>query len=252
MDTAPVTDEQIVAFLDDALSSEEQARIALAVANDPSVAARIEALALDRDDLRAGFEDMLSEAPVIALPPEPANQPQQPSGWGVWGLRGAAAAAIFAIGIGAGSLLTPPTEVRNDWTTAVADYQVLYATETLTTTPLSDAARELSLARTSAALGLDLSEEALSVDGLDFQRAQILSYMETPLAQLAFLDADGTPFALCFLRLDGGDTEPRTEDLAGLASVTWQQDGFGFILIGGDDPAAVEALQKQFAGRIGS
>ncbi|MEL7468263.1 MAG: hypothetical protein AAFN27_07400 [Pseudomonadota bacterium] len=251
MDTTPLTDEQIVAFLDDALPADEQARVALAVANDPSVAKRIEQLAVDRDALSAGFDAMLAEAPPLVVPDLPANERSQPSGWGHWISRGSAAAAIFAVGIGAGLFLAR-TDAPEDWTIAVADYQVLYATETLTTMPLPDAARRTSLARTGAALGLELTEDTLAVSGLAFQRAQILSFDNAPLAQLAFLDGDGTPFALCFRRIDGEDSAPVTEDLAGLASVTWHQDGFGFILIGGDDAQAVESWQQQFADRIGT
>lgn len=241
-----VTDADIVAFLDDALPPDDQARIAIAAAESPEVANRIEAMSMDRDQLSGAFEDLLAAAPAIPVTAPAANLPNRPSRW----LQAAAAAAILAIGIAIGTQL--PRSTTPDWHMAVADYQVLYATATLTGMELTQDQRWGSLARTSQTLGLELTQEDVSLPGLDFRRAQILNHNGKPLAQLAFLDPDGNAIAFCFTRTDGPDQQARTTRLSGLPTMTWQKDGMGFILIGGSDLAPLEQWHDTLNARIGT
>ena len=151
---------------------------------------------------------------------------------------------IFAAGLGAGSVLFKGKEPI-DWHVAVADYQVLYATETLTGVKITEQQRWESLTRTSRAVGLDLSPQDMQIEGLEFRRAQVLDFQGQPLAQLAFLDGAGNPVALCVTRTDGPDADAATGELSKLATMTWQRGGLGFILIGGTDAGALRAWQEQ-------
>ena len=241
MTQTDVTDAEIVAFLDDALPTEDQARIALAATTNPDVAQRIEALSVDRDQLVGAFEELLSTAPTLPVTQPPANKPAAPAKW--W--QAAAAIALLAIGIGIGTQL--PKDDATDWHMAVADYQVLYATETLTGMELTQDQRWGSLAKTSATLGLDLDREDVTLTGLQFRRAQLLSHQGAPLAQLAFLDTNGDAIAFCFTRTNGPDTDAEPTTLAGLNAITWQKKGIGFILIGGDDAEALKTWQTKLA-----
>lgn len=252
MNGKPITDEEITAFLDDALPPEEQARIAMAAAERPDVAQRIEALSIDTSGLSQGFDALLAHAPALEIPdpaplamPQPANQRRAPSArW-----QAVAAAALLAVGVGLGWALgtqhSAPSGAHG-WHVAVAEYQALYATETLTGTALTEAQRWGSLATTASAVGLDLADGNVTLDGLDFRRAQLLRVEGKPLAQLAFLDANGTAIALCFTRMDGADEALREMTLSGLASVTWQRGGMAFILIGGEDTGTLKTWQEQF------
>lgn len=241
MTPTPITDAEIVAFLDDALPSEDQARIALASAERPDVAQRIEELSMDKNALSDAFDGLLNSAPTPSVAVTSANRNSAPLRW--W--QAVAAVALLAIGIGIGTQI--PLKHAPDWHMAVADYQVLYATQTLTGMELTEDQRWGSLAKTSELLGLKITREDVTLSGLQFRRAQILSHNGAPLAQLAFLDDHGNAIAFCFTRTDGPDQEPQSRELAGLGTVTWQKNGMGFILIGGSNPSALTAWQQKLS-----
>lgn len=241
MNGMPITDAEIVAFLDDTLPSEDQARIALAAAERPDVARRIEEMSVDMDGLSAAFDGLLNSAPVVPVDGLASNRNVRPSRW--W--QAAAAAAMLFIGIGIGTQI--PSQRGLDWHMAVAEYQALYATQTLTGMVLTEDQRWGSLASTSVALGLEITPEDLTMAGLEFRRAQILNHNGTPLAQLAFLDDQGNAIAFCFTRTNAPDQEAKAQEMAGLGTITWQNNGIGFILIGGQDSSALAGWQSKLA-----
>ena len=67
---------------------------------------------------------------------------------------------------------------------------------------------------------------------------------------MAYLDADGTPMALCLTRVGAEDRGPRTSTSHDMAGVSWVQDGVGYVLIGGSDAARVEALSAQVIAQL--
>ena len=128
----------------------------------------------------------------------------------------------------------------------VANYQVLYGKATLATAAPNAAEAADQVARISDALGLDLTALP-EPEGLTFKRAQLLEFNGRPLVQIAYVDGEGTPIALCILSSDKPASD--SVDLAalqGLGSASWNSDGFGFLLIGGDDPKALENSADTF------
>jgi len=61
------TDEEIVAYLDDALETDEQKNLRRALADDKDLQKRVAALTFDTDVLRESFEPLLQDAPPIDL-----------------------------------------------------------------------------------------------------------------------------------------------------------------------------------------
>lgn len=230
-DGETVTDETILRYLDGHLTGEELAAFEAALASDGTLQARMAEMDADVVPIRAGMEALLREAPVFDLP-EPAAKPT------VWRYA-AAAIVIFALGLGAGRLL-PDGTGATDWHQAVADYQALYTTDTVAAVPMPLEIRQAGLARTSAALGLDLSAAADAPEGLTFQRAQILQIDGEPLAQLVYLDATGAPIAFCITAREGRNAAPSDARLSGLRAQIWRDGGYGFILIG---DTATESLR---------
>ncbi|MEM1298745.1 MAG: hypothetical protein AAGH68_05640 [Pseudomonadota bacterium] len=237
-----ITDETLVAYLDGALPADAHADVEAALASDAGLAERLAGLGVDVGALKAGFDGLLAEAPTVALPPVTAN-----SNWRPW--QAAAAAALFVIGMAAGWGLSG--DATPDWHQAVADYQVLYTTETLSATPLDAEARAAGLARVNERLGLTLDADALALDGMAFQRAQMLSHQGAPLAQIAFLDDNGAPIAFCIMKAEERAAREAIE-IAGLSASTWAGGGFTYILIGPADAsrldAAAEILQSRMPG----
>lgn len=242
------TDEEIVAYLDGALPEADAFRISQARASDAELDARIAALDADIGALQGAMDTLLSEAPAMTVP-EPVRTPVAERA--SWRWRAVAAAALFAAGIGLGVIASPGSG-DPDWRQAVADYQVLYTAETVTATPLDATTRRAGLAHVATRLGLDLDEDRIAVEGLRFQRAQILDFQGQTLGQLVYLGPDDTPIAFCLMRAGDAEQAPQDATMAGMASTSWATDGLGYIVIGPADPVvirrAADVLSKRLSG----
>ena len=236
-----VTDEQLVAFLDGALSEAETAEIGLALTQDPELAGRLEALSVDLEPLQTGMAGVLASAPTLDLPSDQRRSAPL-------GSLAAAAAAIFAVGMAAGWALIP--KGQPDWHQAVASYQVLYSEATVSAVPLGAEQREAGLAAVSKALGVTLTAESVAVEGLTFRRAQILEWNGAPLAQLVYQDADGRPIALCLHRVNSGPVDRQAVTLSGMNGVTWRRGDMGFIAIGPVKRADMDRIAERLWARV--
>ncbi|WP_420348165.1 anti-sigma factor family protein [Pelagibius sp.] len=248
MDSRPIADEELVAYLDGELPQEQAEAVQQALRDDPALRARLDALRIDTDAVKSAFDNLLPLAPGRAQPTleerppgPPDRSPGRPLGRPLGrslgrplGRRAAIAAtlvAVAAIGF-AGGRITAPTQTE-DWRMAVAEYQLLYRSETLTHLDPSPAELETERARVVARLGLDIAGATLrNVSGLRYRRAQILGYEAAPLAQFAFLDSRDRPVAFCVTPTEAGDRPLQTQTLRGLAAVSWAADGFAFLVIG--------------------
>lgn len=260
-----ISDERLVAYLDGALGDAARAEIDAALEQDPALAERLAGLDVPMAGLRAVMtpevlsapqmpEGLLAQVPApFAAPPlaegpaDPAPLPRIRSRAWVPSLM----AACFAAGIALTYVFTPapPAPAKPGWIDAVASYQKLYVTETLQDTRQQPTEAAQVLARAARDFGVPLNA-ALSLEGLAFRRAQMLGWNGGPLLQVAYLADDGTPMALCLTRVSAADRGPKTAISQDLAGVSWVQDGVGYVLLGGDDTARVEALAGQVRARL--
>ena len=239
-----VSDETLTAYLDGELSEEEQRQVETALENDPALVDRLEALSVPVNTVREAFDGLLDQAPAFQAPQAEARRAS-------WRPR-AAAAGFVAAGILLGALWSPwQSQMPPDpgWKMAVANYQVLYVPATLPgKTPAPEKAAE-KLDALSEVLGRNLVEAA-KVDGLNYRRAQMLGFKGNPLVQIAYMSGDNDPVAICITRVNEAGYEPKAEMLVGLASAHWVEDGYGFLVIGGEDLGMVKDVAGQLKGRI--
>lgn len=228
--TEHISDEMLTAFLDGELSTLESQKVQKAIATDPALSERLASLDIVTPDLTAAFDGILASAPAMPdLPPMEEERSR-----GVFGLAAAAIAGV-AIGFGATFGFSQPQDP--DWKEAIANYQTLYVPETLATAQ-NDTAQSERLAGFAARLDLDLAQ-AQTADGFDFRRVQMLGYEGSPLVQMAYVSETGEPFAFCITAVDEADYAPQTDMISGLAAAHWVKDGYGFLVIGGDDLSTV-------------
>ena len=241
--TNTISDDILTAYLDGEVTDEERLQIEKALDTNPDVAERLETLDIPRHDLQMAFDAVLSTAP-----PLPQQQPVVPSvNW----LSRVAAVLLVAVGVSAGAFWSPLSK-QNDvlgWKMAIANYQVLYVPETLAAAPAALSVNEEKLAALSTQLGRDLTN-AVEVDGLDFRRAQMLGLNEKPLVQIAYLSDNNIPFAICVTPVSQDPYDTEVEHLAGLAAAHWVDDGFGYLVIGGDDLGVVSQVANGLRGQI--
>ncbi|RUM25989.1 anti-sigma factor [Rhizobium vallis] len=239
------SDEELTAFIDGELTAEEAARIQTLVNEDQSVAERLEFLARANLPFEQAFAPLLSEAPRAKLEAMLGAIPAQNSASSASAsptatrrrFLGALAASLVAgiaidravIGIGRG--LSAKDE-NSEWRAVVAEYISLYSAETLAGPVPAREVQASQLASLDEKLGLTLSPEAVSLPGIDFKRALLLQYDGKPLAQIAYLDPETGPMALCIVLSDAGRKAPDLESRKGMNVVYWSSETHAFMLIG--------------------
>jgi len=234
------TDEELTAWLDGEADAALSARIAAA---GPALDARLEALCFDAAALRAGFDVLLTAAPAA-----PAMAPPKPAAW----RRPAMAAAIALVCLATGAMLGDVVreDPLDDWRGYAAAYHRLYVEDTLSG-PVDVASAEAALERVTTQLGAPITPDALAVDGLTFRRAQMLGFEGAPLVQIAFTTADGAPVALCVIARPGATPQPISGTrIMDMAAARWANDGYEFLLIGGDDGRLIAAAADAFAAAL--
>ncbi|PTT99638.1 transcriptional regulator, partial [Pseudomonas sp. HMWF031] len=196
---AKLSDEQLVAYLDDQLDTEQRARIDAAIAEDPMIGLRLQWL--DRSSLpfKDAFSQLSRQAPVDRLQamldtlPSLARPPLSRR----WFL--AAAAGLVAGGVLADRLFLgwQESQQTSNWRGLVADYMALYVPQTLEHLPSDETTQRAQLQTLDEHLGLKLAPGQLSLPRVEFKRAQILEYDDVPIAQITYLDPVHGPLALC-------------------------------------------------------
>jgi anti-sigma factor RsiW len=236
------SNEELTAFIDGELGPEEAARIEAMVEADEAVAERLEFLARASLPYQQAFAPLLDAAPRAKLEAMlsaiPAARPARPAAFmSRRGFLGALAASVVAgiavdravIGLGTG--LSGKDE-NSEWRAVVAEYISLYTPETLAGPVPPRDVQAAQLASLDGDLRLQLSPEQVALPDIDFKRAQILQYDGKPLAQIAYLDPETGPMALCIVKSDAGRKAPDLESRKGLNVIYWSNETHAFMLIG--------------------
>ncbi len=269
-DTDLRDDETLTAFLDGELTPADQRAVALRLAGDAALSARLGRLERAGEGIDAAFDAAFDAAPIASLdamlqqalaqvpPPRlPAPSLVRRVAYG-WNPRALAASLLVALalagglgfGLGAAFMESAPKPAES-WHQAVAEYWSLTTAATLTLEPTAElGARQLALA--GAALGLPLTPQGIAVDGASFRGAQLYDFGGKPLVQIAFLDPDYGPIAYCVIR--NGETEGAAQEateIDGFGVVRWSGEGFGRMVIGRAPPERLRAIAATLAIRSG-
>lgn len=240
------TDEQLTAFLDGELPLNEAQAIADALEHDPELAKRLADLEVDFAPIRAAFDDLLKDAPVI---PIAANETHAPRRW-VTPLIAASVALLVGFGAGFTVPRAPVPVAAPGWLEVVASYQALYSAETLAAVQPDAVSRMAEVARVAGALGAPLTAENVASADLRYARGQVLDLNGQPLAQFLYQAADGTPVALCVIATGAEDAPVSARTVGGMNAAVWRQGGFAYLVIGDTDAATISDAAVEFAAQI--
>ncbi|WP_198929093.1 anti-sigma factor [Rhizobium sp. AC27/96] len=246
------SDELLTAFIDGELNAVDRERIERLIAGDERAAERFDFLSRSALPFGEAFAPMLAEAPAAKLDAMLAAIPaagEQKVGAAGIGRRSflAAVAASFVAAIAVdravtaiGHRLAKPDE-DSEWRAVVAEYLSLYTTDTLSA-PAGDRTQQIAqLNQVGSKLGLSLAPETVAIPGVEFKRAQILNYDSKPLAQIAYLDPESGPMALCIVQSAKGTAAPDMESRRGMNVVYWSSATHAFMLIG---HAPIDRMQQ--------
>ena len=262
-DHEPVSEEDLVAYLDGLLEEEDTGRVEREVNMDRALAARLDLLRRGDRPFAQAYDLLLHEAPnkrlkqILKLvkepPPPPAAEPEpeppvqvmqtvDKEPWRGWRVLAGAAAllAVFAGGLVSSRFVSLPGEPpqiageaqAQGWRAAVAYYQTLYVKQTLENESQDAQAQSANLRAALSHVGLDLSVEKVSAGPLQFKRAAVLNYKGKQLVQLAYLFNGDTPVSFCIINSRKPARGAIAEQREGLNIVHWRSEKHGFMVIG--------------------
>jgi len=281
-DHEPVSDEDLVAYLDGLLEEEDTGRVEREVNMDRALAARLDLLRRGDRPFAQAYDLLLHEAPnkrlkqILKLvkepPPPPAAEPEpeppvqvmqtvDKEPWRGWRVLAGAAAllAVFAGGLVTSRFVPLPGELPQiarkaevqGWRATVAYYQTLFVKETLENENRDAQAQSANLRTALSYVGLDLSVEKVSLSLLHFKRAAVLNFKGKPLVQVAYLFKGGTPVSLCIINSGKPAQGVMAERREGLNIVHWRNGKHGFMVIGDvpheDLNAIAQTLRQQLS-----
>ncbi len=152
---------------------------------------------------------------------------------------------------GAGGFMTasvgPKTEPARTWVRAAAEYQQLYARDTVASIRVDDSDTERTVSDIRQNDKLDISVPDLRSQGLTFKRVQRLRWQDRALVQMVYLPTKGDPVALCVVRDTRPDQGLAEQQVDKMGVVTWRKGQIGYALIGAPGSADLKAVAKALA-----
>jgi hypothetical protein len=121
---------------------------------------------------------------------------------------------------------------KEDWRSAIAEYTDLYTNETFSPFNPDAAMQAAELSHVGAKVGTDLTPENVTLPGLRFTTAFMLSYGDSPLGVVAYVDPAGAPVLLCILVNDAPDAPMRSQRRDNLSLAWWSRGGRSRLVIG--------------------
>ncbi len=224
----PVTEAELHAYVDGALSEGARAEIEAWIASHPEDAERLRAYAEQNAMLRSLYNPVLDEPLPQALL---AVRPQAWRGY-------AAAAVVFALGVGLGwmvrEMFITPQMVPVSLARQAATAHVVYSPEVRHPVEVGADEEDHLVRWLSRRLGTTLKAPKLAPLGYELVGGRLLSGSQGPVAHFMYQDARGQRLTLYVSRQRGGprDTAFRFSQEDRVSVFYWVDGNFGYALSG--------------------
>lgn len=256
--TAPYNDEAIVAWIDGEMCHADAQKFEEELRRDERLSGRTAELMKSNADYPGAFAAMLDDAPLekmqarLAELPDP--KPASPAGVSRRALI-AASVSFLVVGSGVGYGLRPafaPSDENAHIRDLEAQYMSLYSVETLLDMDSAPHVLQRGLERAAKDIGLQLQASQLILHGAELKMVRMLRYETTSIAQIAWINADYGPMALCISPTEQTTTAAQQEQRHDMNLVWWQKAGYQFVLIGRNPlpqlRGSAEQLQSLISG----
>lgn len=259
-----IDDLLLMAYVDGEVDGETAAEVERALGHDPGLAARARAFREVGGLVRAAEAEALHEpvpqrlidaiqgsGQVVALRPATEVPLRQRRGWA--GLALAASVAALAVGLGAGywganyQARQVVAEAGTDnWLDQVAAFYSLYdrtlaKEERLLVDFHAEDLPELERWFASR-LERELVVPDFTTQGYTAQGGRLIIVHGRPAAQLVYYADPGKLIGLVIRTTSSADTEPTLQQRDNVNVLHWKQNGFGYALVGHDDPKFLREL----------
>jgi anti-sigma factor RsiW len=253
-------DALLIAYLDGELDPARRQELERRLRDDAALKARRDALAEAGRPLRGAFDALLDVAPrgrletAFATASATAQKHRQ---FRYRQMLAALAASLLLLLCGGvagywvakapGDLFEEADEMEEAWVAAVAGQLSLYNAASLAAIQVPSTELEAQLAKLGDIVGLDLSKERVTFEGLTLKRAELLHFDGRAIAELLYAGEDHGPVALCIMAAPGGESEGEVESRDGLNLTYWAKSGRRFLLIGDAPANKIESLADRVA-----
>lgn len=247
-------DNTLVAYVDGEIDAAGAAAVERRLRTDARARNKVLALSQSAVMLRAAFNAALHES----VPPRlldaldrPARQRRR------IGFPVAAAIAGLVIGLAGGFLAADSitTPLRDQGAAdarieEIAAYHAIFTrdTEYLVEVPAERVERLQEWV--SANLKRRLSVPDLSADGFEFLGGRLLVAGGRPVSQLMYAAPRHEPLAICITTAGSGNRAPSVVFSHGLTLVSWQKEGFLYVLVGAETEPYLRALARRHASML--
>lgn len=256
--TAPYNDEAIVAWIDGEMCHADAQKFEEELRRDERLSGRTAELMKSNADYPGAFAAMLDDAPLEKMQARLAELPDPktatPAGVSRRALI-AASVSFLVVGSGVGYGLRPafaPSDENAHIRDLEAQYMSLYSVETLLDMDSAPHVLQRGLERAAQDIGLQLQASQLILHGAELKMVRMLRYETTSIAQIAWINADYGPMALCISLTEQTTTAAQQEQRHDMNLVWWQKAGYQFVLIGRNPlpqlRGSAEQLQSLISG----
>ncbi len=232
-------DAELVGLIDNELDESSRNALLARLATDEQLHKRYHELREAGAPIAASLDVLLQQAPLQRLRASlPMDAPVRRSSVrsarfvlrelaaGILiGFLAAGASAWIALNFG-------PLAEREDWRTAVLEYMSLYTNETFAPLNPDPSLQALELSALSGQVGVNLTPGKVTLPGLRFTTAFILSYDGSPLGEIAYVDDTDAPVVFCVIADERADAPIRTERRGEFSLAEWSRGGRGFLVVG--------------------
>lgn len=250
----PITEEDLQAYVDAALSAARHAEVADYLQSHPDVAVRVQTFITQRAALRAALAPIAEEpvpaqlnlAALIARHGRPARY-----GW----RSVAASVALFASGGTAGWLVRGPVMLNGIPALAqeAADSYEVYAPDQGRPVELAAADRALLVRWLSRRLNHPVVIPDLSASGYQFMGGRLVATAHGPAGLLMYDDTHGTRLVLLVHPMAPDVNATMTEHQEGhVGGYAWATEGVGYSLVGPATNKELHPIANEVRRQLGS
>ena len=143
---------------------------------------------------------------------------------------------------------SPPKSPQGvTWVRAAAEYQQLYARDTVASIKVDDSDTAHTVADIQRDDQLDIRVPDLKAQGLTFKRVQRLRWQDRALVQMVYLPEKGDPIALCAVKDPRPDQGVAEQHIDRMGVLSWRKGQVGYALIGAPGSVDLKAVATSLA-----
>lgn len=244
----PFTEDELHAYVDDALPPDRRAEAAAYLTAHPDVAARVDGYRRQRDALRAALEPIIAEPVPTRLSPTHILARGRRSFPG-WRMGAGIAASLLVGGAGGWALhgeLAPPSRGVGALAREGASSYRVYAADRTRPVELPAEERAQLVHWLSERIGAPTSAPDLSDAGFNFVGGRLVATPHGPAAFFLYQDAAGRRLAVLTRPMEVDQSAAMREHAEGdLSGVAWADDGMGYSLVGPAGGRTLRAIAEQ-------